>query len=183
MLHVGVDPGWVAGAVAILDDSGAYYGGADYQRRAGKRAAGQRWVWDVAITARVEPVERRQAASLVGVALDALGASELPYTLTAEGLFGRGRTLEYLAHARALLCGPLIERAVNDVEANEWRPRAVTWRPEVLGLGGSTSSDIASAAAIRWAEATIEGYPRGASEHLAEAACLAWWGRELWRAR
>jgi len=86
--------------------------------------------------------------------------------------------------------------AVGFAESRAWaageRPGASTWRRDVLGIGGRTKAAAAEAAAV----AAVLGVPRRGSRrvvdlgigwppdlitgHVAEAVCIALWGRG-WR--
>ena len=89
-----------------------------------------------------------------------------------------------LAEAGALVTGPLLSRAVGDVE----RPLASKWRPAILGLPANCSSDESEALAIRM---VTEARPPlvsglgdlGLNGHVAEAACQARWGHVLLKER
>lgn len=89
-----------------------------------------------------------------------------------------------LAEAGALVTGPLLSRAVGDVE----RPLASKWRPAILGLPANCSSDESEALAIRMVTEARPPLVSGLGElgrnpHVAEAACQARFGHVLLRER
>lgn len=105
------------------------------------------------------------------------------YTLAVEGLFiigakGNGKSMLKLAESAGMLLGVLEQRCVGEVA----RPLAKDWRRAVLGLRGRVSAEMCEdyarkVAPARWEwvhEPPANKEARGA---LAEAACIAEWGR------
>ena len=179
---VGIDPGASAGAVVLLADSGAVGAVWSWRRlgrtqiRAGRHAwiLGELWRGDL-----LEGIEVCSIGRIGRRVRRCLLAHGEPVILTAEGLFGRGRTLNALAEATGKILGPLesLHLVSNDSSLGAYRPLAVEWRPRVLGRGCPRGATAAAAYAVDWAR---ECYPAlgalGAIEHVAEAAALATWG-------
>jgi hypothetical protein len=85
-----------------------------------------------------------------------------------EGLFGSGPTLAGLAWEAGLVAGPLLGQAVGSVK----RPKAITWRPAVLGIRGNDAN--AGALALKLAPVRFPGLGTlSNNEHACEAACIA----------
>lgn len=187
MMTLAIDPGHIGGAV-LLDPTG--------------RRVLLAWAWarSERIGGTVYRLRRQHGTTIEPATLHDVGerirkdmAQLCPeYHLVVEGLFcpaqgeheelhkylGRVSRVIELAQAAALVYGPLLSEA-----AQVDRPLASQWRPEVLQLSGSCSSDLAeerAMAALSGDRPLVVGLGELAHDpHVAEAACQAVWGHRL----
>lgn len=178
---MGIDPGYRDGAAAIITVKSRMISGVSWHylpRKAGNTWRITRWHPDLACTR--NGVTLADAADELAMLVQRLW---LPYIVVAEGLYGRGKTLERLAESVGTISGPILRKAMNVRTLDDWRPRANQWRPEVLGIPAKTPAKRASAAAVRLMPTLVQGLPTNADEHLCEAAAIARWGIGRWKMR
>ena len=173
---LGIDPGH-EGAAVLLAPNVCFVA---WWRRLERKAC------DVyLVTGSTELASLHQVGDWLLLQCDELGIDM--YQLVFEGLFAwraQINGLIGLAEGAGELLGPLRDRAIR-VE----RPRAVTWRSEVLPRGWGKTSEEAERAALAVCCATMPGlgpYLQATRDdegrlvptwpHVLEAACMARWG-------
>jgi len=181
---LGVDPG-VDGAAVALDAHGSVIFSLGWHRLARAAKRGGRYAWEV--TSGDGMWHRDVVFSLAAVPSSAL---ELAHRASArvahgeglvviEGVFGRGRTLEALAEVAGVWVHACHSMA-SDPTRPEWRPRATTWRPVVLGCPPGTPSEQVDVLTLAWCrEWHVDLGALADNGHAREAACLAWYGLRI----
>lgn len=118
---------------------------------------------------------RNRLSGLVVLVLEGLFVPRRRGGQTMQAYHGRIRHVLTLAEAAAEVAGPVKARAVE-----VYRPTAAEWRPSVLGVARTASSDLSERVACQAMQASrplVAGLgPLASDPHTAEAACMARWG-------
>jgi len=187
MKHLGIDPGWDAGAAVLLTDRGdrALFA-LEWVLR--KRKAGDVWAARVVREGGVMGEYALPDLASVGAVLaneqrftcssPLMVRGVQPYTLTIEGLFG---SCEKIAFSAGIVAGMVLSDAENSAEIYDFRPTAHVWRKSVLRLSRTTKKDIAKKTALRLVPRMVHGLgDLCGSHHVCEAAAIARWGKTQW---
>ena len=193
---LGIDPGKVEGGAVLLAADGktalAAWHWIERRRKAGNvYVVREQWgddldSCDVSTLHHIGEGLRRITTSESGafdLVVEALFVPRLPKSALAgrmsrqevQTFMGKARSVHALAEAAALVYGPLTPYGAHLV-----RPLASAWRPLILGLPASVSSDVAEQTAIRVLSGRrplISGLGELAKNpHVAEAAMIARFG-------